>query len=186
MTKKGSAVIPAAEKQLFLLFKSLYPRVQDKNDYGTIIGYTVFNSLKGFHLVTSSDEERIFGEVKEVHSGFERVIEGIKKAGGDYLSPLADLHQTTESELAKIKYQHIPMLRDISKNDFEGSWIYAGILDSLFNRQGYALDKLRRYGLDLDEVVESNGFLKGNRTSLESDYRALSRCFIRQKGDRRE
>ena len=185
MVKKRKLVLPAEQRQLYLAFHNLSPRIPDTNDYGTILGYTVFNSLNNFHLITSSQEERIFKEVKRTYAGFETLL---KKLNGshDYLPSLCDLQHETELTLDSFASTQIQRITEIPLKGFEGSWIFSGILDTLFNRGGNPLDRLRRYGLELDRIVQTRGLIKGNRACLERDYRDLYSCFVREKGDRRE
>jgi len=185
MIKKRKLVLPAEERQLALVFHNLSPRVSDANDYGTMIGYTVFNSLNNFHLITSSQEERIFKEVKRTYDHFDVLLKKIKDSG-DYLPGLCELQNKTESDLDRFSSLRIQPITEIPKQGFEGSWIFNGILDTLFNRGGNPLDRLRRYGIELDRTVQSRGLIKGNRACLERDYRDLYSCFVREKGDRRE
>ena len=185
MAKKRKLIVPAEHRQLSLIFKNLSPRISDANDYGTIIGYTVFNALNHFHLITSSREERIFKEVKKTYGAFEVLLKKLNESQ-DYPSSLYQLHNQTESALEAFSSTPIPRITEIPVEDFEGSWIFSGILDTLFNRGGNPLDRLRRYGLELDRNVQARGLIKGNKTSLERDYRDLYSCFVREKGDRRE
>ncbi|VVB78696.1 Uncharacterised protein [uncultured archaeon] len=183
--KKRKAKIPAEDRQLFFIFNTLAPRVSDSNDYGTIIGYTVFNSLKNFRLISSSSEERLFHEVKNAYTHFENLIKKIKSSD-NYTPHLFELQNNTESALEEYSKTRIPSINQIPESEFEGSWIFTGILDTLFNRGGNHLDRLRRYGLELDRAVQRRGVVKGNRSCLERDYRDLYTCFVREKGDRRD
>jgi hypothetical protein len=185
MKKKRKLVLPAEERQLSLVFHNLSPRIPDANDYGTIIGYTIFNALNNFHLITSSQEERIFREVKRTYDHFEDLLKKLDDSQ-DYLPSLCELQNKTESTLDGFSGIRIQPITEIPIEGFEGSWIFNGILDTLFNRGGNPLDRLRRYGLELDRTVQTRGVIRGNRSCLQRDYRDLYSCFVREKGDRRE
>jgi len=185
MTKKRKLKLPAEERQLYLVLHNLSPRISDANDYGTFIGYTVFNALNDFHLKTSSKEERLFREVKKIYESFEILLEKLNHSQ-DYLPSLCEFQNKTEFKLDNFSSAQILPITEVEREGFEGSWIFNGILDTLINRGGNPLDRLRRYGLELDRTVQSRGLIKGNRACLERDYRDLYGCFVREKGDRRE
>jgi len=69
---------------------------------------------------------------------------------------------------------------------FKGSVLFYHLSDTLINRMGNPLDKLRRYGIGLDSLVRERGVVTGNRNCMIRDYQDISQSFVRFRGDRRE
>jgi hypothetical protein len=183
--EKSERKIPAEERQLAIIFADLSLRVPDGNDLGSIIGYGIFNYLRDFNFHSRSLLQRQFEEVKALYSGFEHFLRDSRKSG-EYKPHLFGLNTSTE-EAIKSLGQEPPLRRvDMDPVHIDGSWIFKGILETLFYRSGNPLDRLRIYGLELNQSVKSRGTVPGNRDCLLADYSDVSQCFIREKGDRRQ
>ena len=175
MTKRGEAV-SAEKRQLAFLLGKLSPQVPNMDDYGTVIGYCVFGALSLFSHNTSSEEERRFEEVKSVYSRIEQFLSDCSSSQ-NYLSAICNLQGETERRVDDLGRLLL---------DQNSSRLFLELVDTFRNRVGNPLDRLRRYGLELDRAVEQRGVISGNRNSMIADYNDIQRCFIRAKGDRRD
>ena len=68
---------------------------------------------------------------------------------------------------------------------FKRSVLFSYIFDTLDHHEGNKIDKLRRYGLGLDQTIRKRGVFSGNRTCMLNDYKDITDSFVRAWGDRR-
>lgn len=159
------------ERQLLTLFRQLESYVPNRDELGSIIGYSLAASLFDFNTTSRAREEIQFGQVRAIYQKLEDTLEASRKMPHEEdqrgFQALCDLQIVLED---KLKPDYL--------RSFAGSGDLAKRLVSYLQQRdrGYE-ERLRRIGLLLLMDVERRGTLTGKRSILLGDYEAISRQF---------
>jgi len=146
--------------------------VDNRDDLGSLVGYTLLDSLYDFRTNSGSEEEIRLQETKAVYEGItntiNEVVENLKRTGGENAS--------YEVLCDKIKHVDTRLKHDLAKESTQQSRLLKKILGNL-PQKGYE-DKVRRYGLRLVQTVEQRGEVTQTKEqTMIGDYIDIEACF---------
>jgi hypothetical protein len=156
------------ERQLYTLVPKLASHIEDKDELGAILAYSVVQSLINFQTMTGSEEERMFQEVKRIYAGLEQTIQECSQ-------------QSSFMKLCNFQSELNPLLKHLIINNLQetgDSQIFNLIASYLSNKKGNYEDMLRRNGLLIIDKIYSRGSLYGTRNILTQDYLVIRDGFV--------
>ncbi|MGK0232643.1 MAG: hypothetical protein ACI9P9_000737 [Patescibacteria group bacterium] len=163
----GSKEKSRSGKQLFFYLKNLSSAVDHEDDFGTLVGYSLFNSLINPSLDPSA--EPIIETMDDFYASLSRSRNTVIKEG--YNTALENIKGDVDSSLFSSLNEH-------------GS---ASPLDSLYNRIVFTYassernheQKLRTDALHLDSLVNEKGAIWGTKNRIaDSNYNDVVRSFV--------
>ena len=170
---------PKDSKQFYSLFQTLTGYIENKDELGSIVGYSVIGSLINFETNSGSFQEINFEQVKSVYRGIENVISACEKedeiAHPIGFSVYCELRTIVDPFLNE-KIEEHPTMSEVHEKYFLGE-----IIKSLSNRRGNYQDHLRREGLALLVDIQMSGSIAGRRNSLLSDFQKMRYNFTGKK-----
>lgn len=162
------------KQQLFYLLDNLGRFVNDEDELGSIVGYTLIDGLNHFKKDSARHSKIKYDQVRCVYDSFNTTIAECRNEESS--SVLFKLQDCLDPRIE----HYLGGFSEEIESDLLKKIIHA------FNIKGGTFqDRIRRYGLDLKKKLENVGESYGKTNILLSDYRSISDCFIREKGDRR-
>ena len=156
--------------QLYNLFNDLSYWINDIDELGILVGFTIVDGLMSFKKKASSYEEQKFEEIKRVYSHLNNALEKCK-VDGSY-SALCDYKLSVENSLDDIIH--------VDEEKFDSNLMLAVAQQPFFRRKSYP-DKLRRIGLKLRQTVRERGPMQKPYSWLNKDYGDVLECFTNYK-----
>lgn len=179
------------EKQLYTFLRDLRLYIEDENQLGSIIGYSILDRILTFSTKTGSLEEKKFQQVKSLYQKLEGYYERCSKnknsdIGFEILcelqSSLTPFLQYSALEINLQEYEteqknSLSNKKIRTKNEEKPPLKY--LLSSYLisrNTRNYE-DILRRIGLNLRDQIVKRGPVSQTRNIFNSDYDALENIF---------
>ncbi|MFH1682434.1 MAG: hypothetical protein ABIA37_01430 [Candidatus Woesearchaeota archaeon] len=156
------------ERQLFTLFKQLGLQIERERDLGRMIGYSIFGSLLDFRTNSNSQEEIIFGQVKQIHSGLEVVVDYAKQK--EYYNKLCELKSKVDPWFRTESFPRESAQSRLMENIFSRLYTYYS--------KSYE-DRLKRDGVAIYNEVMRDGPLEGKKNILIHDYNLIDWFFVK-------
>lgn len=154
-------------EKLYFLLKDLSNYVDNQDELGEVIGYSVISSLTDFRSNSGSEQELKFEQVKEVYKT---------------LSSLVEKYHTDKTyyALGSLRRDIDPLLEKICQNYSDSKntkYLINKILPELIESKRHYEDILRRAGKKIYDNVFSVGYLERNIDTLKNDFRSLEDAF---------
>ncbi len=170
---------PRIPQQLYTLLDTLEPYVDNRDELGLLIGYSILNSLLDFRTTTGAEEEIRFEEVKAVYDGLENTIRQVEKEGS--YPALCDYQMAVDPKMQSYVREGVVMEQERAEGSSESKERSVGakprllstILSYLVDLKGNYPDKLRRRGLELFDDAQNRGPYKRRGSSLRNDYELI-------------
>jgi len=170
-----------AERQLYTLFGQLEHYVQNQDERGSIIGYTLADSVLHFSTTSGAPQDIKFEQVKDFYRLLEENIDHCKTDQSQ--NPGFNIFCTLEARLSQElnydtlqKYLTPELEPDVKKKENRTN-LRNGLIKYLTTgRQGYE-DRLRRLGLALMDSVRASRPRIGTRDILTQDYNTIEGLF---------
>jgi hypothetical protein len=161
------------EQQLYYLFKKLGDVVEDRDELGMLIGYSIVSSLLGLTSNTPLRRERRAEALVAVHEGLEKTLQDCTAAGSyPTLLSLQSLIETysnlesPETSGAEQKKRKVPRIKKTL----------------LKNPGSFYCDQLRKKGLRILSQTSARGAYESRSDILNKDYNILESCFAEKGG----
>jgi len=165
--------------QLYNLVTKLSSYVDNTDDLGTIVGYSIIGGLNRFNTSVGSKsrskkklnpetvEQYKFEEVRAVYSQLESTLDSVKNVEfQEIISHLAfKLNPEIEYPIQNSKISRV------------NSTLLRNILSNLGTERNYQ-DNLRKNGIKLVDILKSKGSYNRPHDYLSEDYRAIALAFV--------
>jgi hypothetical protein len=168
--------------QLYFLLGELGEKVNNQDDLGILVGYSVINSLSSFNSRADCETRRL-EEARKVCEGLDGVIVQFLNSDCDFDSVFYNLKErvnpVVDYSLSELKRGIVDESEDVVKNRSE---IFRGFLRLQNGSEGNYGDCLRRSGINLQRNVKERGYLKGDkRVCQRSDFNDLYLSFAERR-----
>ena len=153
--------------QFYTYINQLSALVDNKDEFGSIIGYAVMASLIPFSTQSGSLQDIHFEQLVAVYQELEGAVTSCKAT--DSFQTLCELNVTVND-----------FFKEHEENDSPpepGSPLLKRIMSVLEQKRGVPEDILRRNGLALASAVLDRGALERKVDCLKRDYRLLENIF---------
>ncbi len=159
--------------QLHGLLRKLSNLVENRDDLGSLIGYSVLDSLYSFSTNSGSEEEIKLQETKAIYENIDTAIDDVLER----LQELGTENASYDLLCDKMKAVDGRMRTEPGDATRPSRSRLLAIIRETLPEKGYE-DKIRRYGLKLLETVERRGrFIENKERTLLGDYEDIMTCF---------
>jgi hypothetical protein len=154
--------------QLYSLLNKLSLHIEDDDELGMILSYSIIDSLTDFNSNSGSNEEIKFEEIKRVYYSIEKIVE-------------CYLNNENYNAVLELQSKVEPLLNRIIKEERKeklNSSLLERIMDKIKegNKKNYE-DIFRRTGMKLNNEVNFRGPYYRNIDMLKNDYKAIEKSF---------
>ncbi|MFA6073411.1 MAG: hypothetical protein WC758_04825 [Candidatus Woesearchaeota archaeon] len=155
----GDKINTVDQNQLYNLFSKYVNYVDNSDERGLIIGYSVLEALLKHKPNSNSEEERVFEEVKAIYTKLKKDLDSL--LNNDPLRVLNDLKYEVDLQLKKTE---------------SSSKILTEFLPTL-NRKKNPTEYIRNVGLKIQTLSKDKGTFVGTRNILLNDYNTLKETY---------
>jgi len=158
----GKKPINLEDEQLYRLFSKYTNCINNSNDKGIILGYSILEALLNYRNMSNSEEEKVFEEVKHVYEVLKNNLELLISEDTDTTKIIYDIKFKVDEQLQK-------PINSTSKI----------VLDfvSTLTKKNNQIDYMKKVGLNLYMKVNDKGPFMGNKNILLNDFETLKETY---------